>query len=43
MNKSKKEVFEMIQEIDEKANKAKVTFLQFDQGFTIQYENKSAH
>ena len=33
----------MIQEIDEKANKAKVTFLQFDQGFTIQYENKSAH
>ena len=33
----------MIQEIDKKVNKAKITFMQFDHEFTIQYENKSAH
>ena len=33
----------MIQEKDKKANKAKITFLQFDDEFTIQYENMYAH
>ena len=43
LNKIYKEVIEMIQEKDKKANKAKITLIQFDHEFTIQYENKSAH